>query len=60
LSFTESKENPNLYLLQVGKSLLILVLYVDDLFLTWNEELISKCKKDLDSEFEMKYIGLMH
>jgi hypothetical protein len=49
LSFTKSEADPNLYLLQVGKSLLILVLYVDDLFLTGDEELISKCKKDLAS-----------
>jgi hypothetical protein len=37
-----------------------LVLYVDDLFLTRDENLISRCKKELASEFEMNDIGLMH
>jgi hypothetical protein len=60
LSLTKSEADPNLYLLQVGKSLLILVLYVNDLFLTGNEELIAKFKKDLALEFKMKDIGLMH
>jgi hypothetical protein len=52
LSFTNSEVYPNLYLLQVGKSILILVLYVNDIFLIGNEELISKCKKDLDLKFQ--------
>ena len=39
---------------------IILLLYVDDLFLTGNEKQISKCKKKLALEFEMKYLGLMH
>ena len=39
---------------------LILVLYVDDLFLTGNEKRILWCKKKLTSEFEMKDLGLMH
>jgi hypothetical protein len=32
----------------------ILLLYVDDLFLTKEEKLITKCKKKLASKFEMK------
>ena len=36
----------------------ILLLDVDDLFLTRNEKHIKECKKKL--EFEMKYLGLMH
>ena len=39
---------------------MILVLCVDDLFLTGNEKLIGWCKKKLASEFEMKDLGLMH
>jgi hypothetical protein len=39
---------------------LILVLYVDDLFLTGAETLIAGCKQDLAKEFEMKDLGLMH
>jgi len=39
---------------------LILVLYVDDLFLTGSSRLIEDCKKNLEIEFEMKDLGLMH
>lgn len=39
---------------------LILVLYVDDLFLTRSEPLMIECKKDLASEFEMKDIGMIY
>ena len=35
-------------------------LYVDDLFLTGEEKLITDCKKKLAAEFEMKDLGLMH
>ena len=38
----------------------ILLLYVDDLFLIGNEKQISKCKKKLIVEFEMKDLDLMH
>jgi hypothetical protein len=38
----------------------ILLLYVNDLFLTGEEKLIDECKKRLAAEFEMKYLGLMH
>jgi hypothetical protein len=37
-----------------------LVLYVDDLFLTSSERLIAECKRALNSEFEMKDLGMMH
>ena len=39
---------------------MILVLYVDDLFLTGAERLIGWCKQQLASELEMKDLGLMH
>jgi hypothetical protein len=39
---------------------IILLLYVDDLFLTGEENLFTECKKKLASEFEMKDLGLMH
>eukprot|EP00253_Pinus_taeda_P029570 PITA_29570 len=39
---------------------LILVLYVDDLFLTCANPLILQCKRELASEFERKDLGLMH
>ena len=44
----------------VHNHVLILVLYVDDLFLTGDEQLIDQCKRELTFEFEMKDLGLMH
>jgi hypothetical protein len=59
MGFTKSEVDPNLYLIYVGKDPVILVLYVDDLFLAGAKKLISICKRDLASELEMKDIGLM-
>jgi hypothetical protein len=39
---------------------LILVLYVDDLFLAGDEQMIAECKANVVVEFEMKDLGLMH
>ena len=39
---------------------MILLLYLDDLFLTGEGKLIVECKKKLATEFEMKYLGMMH
>ena len=39
---------------------MILFLYVDDLFLTGDEELIADSKRKLATEFEMKDLGPMH
>jgi hypothetical protein len=44
----------------MNDELKILLLYVDDLFLTREENLITKSKKKFAAEFEMKYLGLMH
>ena len=33
---------------------------MDDLFLTREEHLISQCKRDLATEFEMRYLDLLH
>ena len=38
----------------------LLLLYVDDLFITCNEKKIPDCKKKLAAELEMKDLGLMH
>eukprot|EP00253_Pinus_taeda_P021291 PITA_21291 len=60
LRFTRSYVDQNLYL-KVEKDMpLILVLYVDDLFLTSANPLIYQCKSELTSEFKMKDLGLMH
>jgi hypothetical protein len=60
LGFEKSEADPNLYFIMVGEDPLILLLYVDDLFITGAEKLISSCKESLASEFEMTDIGLMH
>ena len=54
------KADPNLYYKVVEDEPVILLLYVDDLFLTGNEKQIVECKKKLAEEFEMKDLGLMH
>lgn len=59
LGFTRSNANPNLYYKIDQGTPLILVLYVDDLFLIGGEPLILQCKRELASEFEMDR-GLMH
>ena len=51
LGFTESKEDSNLFLKVEGGRLVMLLLYVDDLFLT------EVARRRLDSEFEMKDFG---
>jgi hypothetical protein len=60
LGFNKSVVDPNLYYHIVGDECLILVLYVDDLFLTGSESLIVECKRSLTYEFEMKNLGMMH
>jgi hypothetical protein len=60
MDFKKSEVDPNLYYTVVGEDPLILVLYVDDIFITWADRLIDGCKQSLASEFEMKYIGPMH
>ena len=60
VGFSKSTADSNLYFKVVHNHVLILVLYVDDLFLTGDEQLIDQCKRELTSEFEMKDLGLMH
>jgi hypothetical protein len=60
MGFTKSEADSNLYYIIVGGEPLILVLYVDDLFLTSSKRLIAECKRDLASEYKMKDLGLMH
>jgi hypothetical protein len=60
LGFTKSKADSNLYFKIMKNELVILLLYVDDLFLTGEKNLINECKTRLSSEFEMKDLGLMH
>jgi hypothetical protein len=60
LGFNKSAADPNLYYHIDGNECMILVLYVDDLFLTGLERLIVECKQALTAKFEMKDLVLMH
>ncbi|XP_057826602.2 retrovirus-related Pol polyprotein from transposon TNT 1-94 isoform X1 [Cryptomeria japonica] len=60
LGFCKNDADANIYLKVYNDEMLILVLYVDDLFLTGESKLIIRCKKELASKFEMKDLGLMH
>ena len=51
MGFAKSKVDPNLYLKVVEDEPVILLLYVDDLFLTGNEKQIVECKKKSAKEF---------
>jgi hypothetical protein len=60
LGFTKSKTDSNLYFKAMNDEPVILLLYVDDLFLIGEEKIITECKKKLTSEFEINNLGLMH
>jgi hypothetical protein len=57
MGFIKREVDPNLYFILVGSNPLILVLYVDDLFLIGVEELIAGAKEIwLQSSVEAKYM----
>jgi len=60
LGFTKSEADANLYHIMVEGKTLIIVLYVDDLILTSDDQMIQSCKEDLAREFKMNDMGLMH
>ena len=60
LGFTKSKADSNLYYkVEYGNPVMFL-LYVDDLFVTSMDGLISDTKRNIAAEFEMKDLGMMH
>ena len=60
LGFTESKEDSNLYYKVDDGNPVMLLLYVDDLFVTGTDGLIADTKRKLAAEFEMNDLGMMH
>ena len=60
LGFTESKEYSNLFFKVEGRIPVMLMLYVDYLFLTGKEELIKNARRRVATEFEIKDLGMMH
>ena len=60
LGFTKSKADSNLYYKVEDGNPVILLLYVDVLFVTSMDGLIFYMKRKLDAEFEMKDLDMMH
>ena len=60
LGFNKGKEDSNLYYKVEDGNPVILLLYVDDLFVTCEDGFISYMKRKLATEFEMKDLGMMH
>src|SRR6266849_2014089 len=60
LGFTKSKADSNLYYKVEDVNPVILLLYVDDLFVTSVDGLIADTKRKLVVEFEMKDLCMMH
>ena len=60
LGFTKSKANSNLYYKVEEGNPVILLPYVDDLFVTGMDGLITDTKRKLAVEFEMKDLGMLH
>ena len=59
MGFTKSKEDSNLYYKVEDGNPVILLLYVDDPFVTGMDGLISDTKKKLVAEFEVKDLDMM-
>ena len=60
LGFSENKAYSNLYFEVQGGIPVMLLLYVDDLFLTGKEELFKFARRRLVAKFEMNDLGMMH
>ena len=60
LVFTKSKEDFNLFFKVEGGRPVMLLLHVDELFLTGKQELIKVTRMRLVAEFKMKDLDMMH
>ena len=60
LGVIESKADSNLYFKVKDGRPVMLLLYVNDLFLIGKEELFKVARRRLATEFEMKDLGMMH
>ena len=60
LGFTKSKVDLNLFFKVEGGRPVMLLLYVDDLFLIGKEEVIKYARRILAADFEMKDLDMMH
>jgi hypothetical protein len=57
LGFTRSKEDHCVYFKLIGDHLIYLVLYVDDMLLIGNKDIIQDVKTQLSYKFDMKDLG---
>jgi hypothetical protein len=54
-------DDATLFLKKVGKTIVYLIVYVDDVFITSNNEnYIESIKKELNKGFKMTYLGHLH
>ena len=60
LGFTKSKADSILYYKVEYGNPIMLLLYVDDLFVTGMDGFLADTKRKLASKFEMKDLGMMH
>ena len=60
LGFTKSKADSNLYYKVEEGNAVIILLYVDDLFITCMDGSIADTKRKLAIEFEIEDLGMMH
>ena len=60
LGFIKSEVDANLYHIIMEGKQLIIFLYVDDVILTGNDQLIMSCNNHLARQLKMKDTGLMH
>ena len=60
LGLNNNKSDSILYFKVEDRRLVMLLLYVDDLFLIGEDKLIEYAKRRIDTEFNMKDLGMMH
>jgi hypothetical protein len=61
VGFKRSESDDTLYVCLQGKNMVILVMYVDDLIITGNnDDHILQVKKELQAGFKMTDLGLLH
>ena len=60
LGFTDSKADSNLCFKVEGRILVMLLLYVNDLFLTGKDKLIRDARRRLTFEFDLKDLAMIH
>ena len=60
MGFTKSEADSNLYYKVKDGNPVMLLLYVDDLFVTGMDGLVVDMKRKIAAEFEIKELGMMH